>query len=166
MRSDNYSPPPDPELDPERDDPALVLGEWSVERLIEDRRAGTRSYALGTASLVREEPDRILWTEHTKLTHAGSEFDASRQLVLVRDGDDWHVHFDHGGYFHPWRPGETVHHPCGEDAYEGQIRLDDPPSPDAPIDCWRIFWRVTGPRKDLAIEVVLSRLDLEPSWND
>jgi len=69
-------------------------------------------------------------------------------LRLLRDDDDaWEVRFDDGRPFHPLdlRAGRcAVDHPCGEDHYAGEIRVETP-------DTVVIAWRVVGPRKDQTI---------------
>lgn len=143
-------------------EPTELLGTWHLKREIEDLRNGQKSSADGSCDLARVDADRIRWHERVTLRHAGHELPASRHLRIERgrvaeDALSWHVYFDDGRYFHPWRTDEAVSHPCGADLYEGVIELEDPAGS---VESWQITWRVRGPAKDLRIDTRLNRPSL------
>ena len=131
-------------------DPERLLGSWSLERLIEDRRTGRRSTASGRARLACPRQGLITWEEDVLLSYGGSDLAAHRKLRIERADDElWHVHFDDGRYFHPWLTAAPVIHRCGPDLYEGRIELDEGAA--GQIASWRTRWAVHGPRKDQLI---------------
>ncbi|ADB50931.1 DUF6314 family protein [Conexibacter woesei] len=155
--------------------PAFLTGRWTLERTIDDRRAGRRGRASGEA---RFEPldagagasgvgasgvgasgaasGGLRWIEHGTVQIGDFAGEFSRELAIVPDGDAWLVRFDDGRPFHPLdlREGRClVDHPCGADAYAGALRaFETPAGPAGPAGPeLEVDWRVTGPAKDQRI---------------
>lgn len=141
-----------PTLLPVADLLAFLAGRWTFERSIDDRRAGRRGRAAGEA---RFEPigggagagaggaGGLRWTEHGRVVIGDFEGEFSRELAIVPDGDAWLVRFDDGRPFHPLdlRTGRcVVDHPCGADAYAGELRVLA--GPELVVE-----WEVRGPAK-------------------
>lgn len=82
----------------------------------------------------------VRWFEHGRLTFNGRDYDSTRELLLVPDGEAWSMRFADGREFHPWTPGVRVTHPCGADTYRGLV--------DVRADRLRTLWDVIGPAKD------------------
>jgi hypothetical protein len=130
-------------------DPTALLGEWELTRELRDERAGLSGTAFGQLTL-RTEDDRIAWLEQGTLLWNGSRLPFSRSYWLRRGDDGWWVDFPDGRPFHPWRPGDWVEHPCGEDSYHGLFSVAGP-------DEWHTEWDVRGPTTTQRITTRLSR---------
>ena len=125
--------------------PTALLGTWSLERRIHDRRLGRFGRVRGNVEFVRDG-DAVRWLEHGTFSWDGRNFEVSRELLVVPDADDaWMVRFTDGREFHPWQPGRDVTHPCRADVYRGFIDIDDRRAR------LRVLWDVTGPAKDQRI---------------
>ena len=120
--------------------PTALLGTWELRRRLVDRRAGVSGRVRGWLELCAAGPD-VRWLERGVLCWRGAEHPVSRELRVVREGDDWAVRFADGRPFHPWWPGRVVEHPCRADLYRGLIRVD---RDGARL---RVLWDVTGPGK-------------------
>ncbi len=118
-------------------EPSALLGDWRLDRQLRDERAGLSGTASGHLTL-RPEGSKIMWREQGTLLWNGSQLPFSRCYLLRRVEGQWWLHFGDGRPFHPWTPGEWVHHPCSEDAYHGLITIDGP-------DDWHTRWDVRGP---------------------
>jgi hypothetical protein len=129
--------------------PDALLGNWRLTRTVADLRTGRSGTVSGQLRL-RAEGDRIGWDEQGTMVWNGSRLPVSRAYQLRRAGDGWWLHFPDGRPFHPWRPGQWVHHPCREDSYRGLITITGP-------DLWRTRWEVEGPDKAQQIMTWLSR---------
>jgi hypothetical protein len=114
-----------------------LLGRWELRRRVADRRAGLVGAVHGELTLSTVD-DGVRWAETGTLHWDGRRMPVHRTL-LVRDG---FVYFEDGRPFHPWRPGETVVHPCAVDVYTGLVVVDR----DATR--LRTLWDVRGPAKD------------------
>ena len=99
---------------------------------------------------LRSERGQIAWVEQGTLLWNGSRLPVSRSYRLLRAGEGWWLYFPDGRPFHPWIPGQWVHHPCREDSYRGLITITGP-------DQWRTLWEVDGPDKAQRIITQLSR---------
>jgi hypothetical protein len=127
-----------------------LAGRWTVERRLLDRRSGQSGDFTGIAEF---EPDdaRLRWTERGRIRFGGHQGPAGRALVITPAAGGWLVEFEDGRPFHRLDlDGRPVEHRCGADRYTGVYRLRD----RATLD---VRWRVTGPRKDLAISATYRR---------
>jgi hypothetical protein len=127
-----------------------LIGTWTVERRLHDRRSGQAGDFTGTAAF---EPDGegLRWVEAGTIRFAAHEGPAGRRLAIVPAGGGWVVEFADGRPFHPLDlAGGPVEHLCGADRYAGSYDLRDP-------DTLEVRWRVTGPHKDLTIETTYRR---------
>lgn len=145
--------------------PRELVGSWLLSRRIEDRRARETLHVTGTTELSMREDGRIAWRESGELTRGAADappIPVRRELLIerregIQDGEprtdssdgEWMVLFADGRDFHPWAPGRTVVHPCGEDRYDGLVEIAD-------AGQWRVTWDVTGPAKDMTIRSVLT----------
>ena len=132
-------------------DPQVLAGTWRLARVIDDRLAGARTAVDGTLSLTVVAPDRLRWEERGQWHQPTGDVAVRRGLWLVRDeaSDAWWVRFEDERDFHPWRPGESVVHPCAPDTYRGVVR--------GTPECWTVDWDVTGPAKDYSMSTELTR---------
>lgn len=135
--------------------PTDLLGVWQLERRLVDRRAGGFGRVTGWLELTLVG-SVVHWLELGDLRWGGSVYEVTRELHIVPDGDGWEVRFTDGRPFHPWRPGETVEHPCAADLYRGLIRVD----PERTR--MRVLWDVTGPDKQQRI-VTRCRRSVSPT---
>lgn len=124
--------------------PTELLGRWRLHRRLADRRTGVIGQVAGHLQLERDG-ERIRWFEQGELQWDGRTIPVHRELQIVADGDAWLVCFADGRPFHPWRPGETVEHPCRADRYRGLVLIDRDRTR------LRIGWDVAGPAKDQRI---------------
>lgn len=127
---------------------SFLQGEWSIERRLDDRRAGQVGRLAGAAAFTPEGAG-LLYREEGRLSIGGYEgpalqtyryaFPAPRRAT---------VRFADGRFFHDLdlsAGGWRCSHLCGDDRYEGEFSLLEP-------GCWRVVWTVTGPRKDLVLD--------------
>jgi hypothetical protein len=124
-------------------EPGALVGRWGLWRRVRD--GGAYGAVVGEL-VVSPSPDGLRWDERGVLRFGGGEFPVTR-TYLLRDGAVW---FADGRFFHPWRPGEVVTHPCGEDVYTGLVTVDG--------DRMRTVWDVVGPRKRQRLVTRFARL--------
>jgi len=130
--------------------PTDLLGEWRLDRTIEDRLAGQHGTVTGTTTLTATAPDEVRWDESGTMTLGGRTTPVSRTLTVRRGPDGtWTVHFSDGRVFHPWTWGSTVEHACAPDDYRGIL--------DGDRTRWTVRWVVAGPAKDHTLDSVLTR---------
>lgn len=129
--------------------PLWLIGTWTFERDLIDRQHGVDGRVAGDMIFTAED-DRIRWHESGTLTWGDVHTPVTRTLFLTGGTDGWFVTFEDGRFFHDWRPGNPVRHPCGADDYTGQIDAD----PDSMI----ITWNVSGPGKDYTSTTQLTRV--------
>jgi len=130
-------------------DPALVSGEWSIDRDLADLRTGRTGRFTGTLHVTASDAG-YSWREQGELTWGEYTGTAGRVLRLTRHDGEWWMCFADGRLFHPWRPGGEVVHPCVADVYRGTIVLQNP-------DRFEVTWDVTGPAKRQRIVSRMSR---------
>ena len=121
--------------------PEYLLGAWEVDRDLEDARHGAGRFA-GRATFSRDG-DGLVWEESGRMRLGGYAGPARRRLRIVPDGGGWEVRFADGRPFHRLDlsgGGCQMHHPCGEDRYDGELEVLGP-------DAFALRWRVTGPAK-------------------
>jgi hypothetical protein len=123
--------------------PFDLLGTWTLNRTVEDRRSGERREVRGSATLTEDGPDRVTWQESGTMTWPGHSVPVTRTLRVVRDPAGWVVHFEDGRVFHPWAVGAQVDHPCPPDHYRGLVETEGDP-----VTRWTVVWEALGPEKD------------------
>jgi hypothetical protein len=131
----------------------FLAGAWKLERSLDDRRAGQLGRLEGAAvfSAVGAE---LLYREEGRLSfggHDGPALQSYRYAFPQRARAA--VSFGDGRYFHDldlttgaW----TCRHDCGADRYDGEFSVFG-------AACWRVIWRVAGPRKDLMLDSTYRR---------
>lgn len=127
---------------------AAFAGDWTIEREIEDIRAGTPGRFVGTA---RFSPvaEGLAYAEEGLISLGGSAGVQAVRRYLWRDGgaNAIEVLFEDGRFFHRFYADEDTPaavHDCPPDQY--RVRYDFSRWPR-----WRAEWRVRGPRKDYAM---------------
>lgn len=131
--------------------PTDLLGVWQLDRRLVDRRAGRFGRVTGQMELTLVDGD-VRWTERGELLWGGERIEVSRVLKVTSEDGRWFVRFEDGRPFHPWLPGESVVHPCGEDTYRGLIHVN------SALDRMRILWDVTGDTKEQRLVTRCHRL--------
>lgn len=130
-------------------------GDWRIDRLAEDRRAGTTHRMRGTARFVPSEQglrydERVVWQPPGGAEHVGE-----RSYIWVPTGPHRaELRFPDGRAFHGLdlaHGAAEVTHDCPPDRYAGLYRVLD-------SDRFRVRWGVTGPRKDLVLSTLFVRL--------
>ncbi len=124
------------------------LGEWSIERQIDDRRAGAPASFSGTARFDPAESG-LLYCETGQLFLPNAPPLAASRRYLWRQAEGRiHVLFEDGRAFHDFSPNFTVSaagHSCDPDRYDVSYDFSDWPA-------WHCRWRVNGPRKDYVMD--------------
>jgi hypothetical protein len=127
--------------------PALgdLLGDWRLERVITDHRAGVTGHLAGQCRFV-PDADGLRQEESGTLRYgAAAPMQAARTYLWRADGAGLAVFFDDGRPFHRLMPGQGGdRHHCPPDIYDVTYDLTRWPH-------WVQSWRVTGPRKDALI---------------
>lgn len=118
-------------------DLAAFEGQWQVDRVIEDQRAGQTGRFTGTA-LFRPDAQGLVYEERGRLDLGGTHFEAERRYLWRMGDGGIDVCFEDGRFFH--RIGPKAAHWCDPDDYHVLYDFGDWPR-------WQAVWRVTGPRK-------------------
>ena len=127
---------------------AFLEGAWSLQRIVEDRRAETRGVLDGRVDFLAEGA-ALMYREHGILILGAGRYETSRlyrfEFPQVHRAE---VSFEDGQPFHTldlscgrW----SVAHDCGDDRYQGTHLV-------VGQDEWRVRWRVRGPRKDQRLD--------------
>ena len=132
---------------------AFLQGDWSLERRVQDRRAGQDGRLTGGA-VFTAEGDSLLYREEGRLAIGAYEGAAlqSYRYTFQTPGRAA-VQFGDGRFFHDLdltTGGWSAMHLCDPDRYQGAFTV-----PDA--DTWRVVWTVAGPRKDLVLDSTYRR---------
>lgn len=117
-------------------------GVWTLNRRIEDRRAGLTGQLDGQASFDAGQGGLIL-TETGSLRYGdGAPLQAERRYLWRSEAGGIAVFFDDERPFH-WFSAEATNanHDCPPDLYHVQYDFSAWP-------VWTARWQVTGPRKD------------------
>jgi len=140
---------------------SFLLGSWSIERRIDDRRSGVQGSFMGTATLIdtsserdRGRLSRARYEEVGELCFGSYKGLARRMLDYVRnDGGSVSLHFSDGRPFVDvdLRTGvwQGIHH-CREDRYEMMMFARSPGVVEEQ-------WQVRGPDKDYDAYATLTR---------
>lgn len=137
---------------PDREaDPGSLAGRWSLRRRLRDDRVGMSGRVLGVLLIRPDAQGALHWEEAGELHWGSLRTPVRRHTILRRTEDGWWMTFEHGGLFHPWRPGAVVEHTCAADLYRGMVRIDG-------ADRMRVLWCVRGPGKDQRLMTGLRRI--------
>jgi hypothetical protein len=129
------------------EDPRELVGTWALQRWIDDRHEGTTHRVDGVLELSRDV-EGLRWEEALVWHRPDGDVEAHRVLLLRLTDDGWWVRFADGRDFHPWRPGESVTHPCRPDTYTGVV--------EGSVERWTVVWHASGPAKDYTMTSVLT----------
>ena len=127
---------------------STFAGAWTLERSVEDTRAGRSGRLAGKARLT-PAADGLAYLEEGTLAFPDAQpIRASRRYLwreVAAGGID--VLFEDGRFFHRFDPADPAPgalHDCGADCY--RVRYDFSRWPE-----WRSEWRVSGPAKDYVL---------------
>ncbi len=124
------------------------VGEWQVQRVIRDAKAGQIVHAEGLACLVPAD-DGLTYDETVTLRLPGqNDMTGTRRYLWRKSEDGIAVHFDDGRFFHSLTLGgvqASDHHDCPPDSYDAAYDFSRWP-------VWSVRWTVTGPRKSYEME--------------
>jgi hypothetical protein len=131
---------------------AGLEGRWTLERQIDDRRAGLTGWLTGTC-LWRRDAGGLVQEETGTLQYGcAPSIRAERRYLWREEGEGLAVFFEDGRQFHKLGPGRlTDRHDCAPDTYDVTYVFDG-------ADAFSTTWRVTGPRKDQVIHSLYTRL--------
>ncbi len=128
-------------------------GDWRLERLIRDARAGQVVQADGCA-ILRREGDGLIYDETVTLRILGQpEMTGTRRYLWRGAGDRIAIYFDDDRYFHALKLGQgrvEDHHDCPPDSYDASYDFSGWPR-------WTVRWTVSGPRKSYEMETKFTR---------
>lgn len=119
------------------------LGDWRLERQIDDRLAGAKGRFTG-AAVFSAAGEGLQYRETGTLRFGAQSFQAERVYHWRAEGPDIRVDFEDGRFFHAFDPAMTApraHHFCAPDDYTVSYDFADWPA-------WSATWTVKGPRKD------------------
>lgn len=128
--------------------PETFLGQWSLTRVIEDRRAGQTGGFEGEAWITELVPGRWRYREEGVMRLGLALPMAATRSYLWEPGKaSMTVLFEDGRPFHqfPLTGGPGADHLCGADLYA--VTYDFTAWPR-----WNSIWEVRGPRKDYRLE--------------
>jgi hypothetical protein len=138
---------------------AFLRGCWRLTRRFVDA-ASTATGRMDGAACFEPAPWGLNYVEQGILAMGDYRGEATRRYRFTAcEGSRADILFDDGAPFHALDlatgRAEIVHH-CGDDLYEGRYAV-------LSADQWTLDWRITGPRKALAISTRYARLDAAPS---
>lgn len=127
------------------------IGDWAIDRVIEDRLSGQEGRFEGHARFV-VDGDVLRYREEGLLSLGGGPPMMAVREYLWRDADERiAVDYGDGRVFHDFDPADpAAHHACDPDDY--RVRYDFGGWPD-----WQAEWTVKGPRKDYTMTSRYSR---------
>ncbi|HZS82496.1 MAG TPA: DUF6314 family protein [Stellaceae bacterium] len=137
-----------------RDLRRFLAGRWRLARRIEDRRLALAGSLRGRVTLT-PAGGGLDYAESGTLSFGSWRGEATQRYRFLFDGAQVAVCFADGRLFHRCDLSlgrAEVAHACSPDRYQGRYRILD-------ADRWALSWRITGPRKDLVIGSVYTRLD-------
>ncbi|WP_306213161.1 DUF6314 family protein [Actinoplanes sp. RD1] len=132
----------------------FLRGDWSVRRLITDRRAGRDGLFTGRATFSPGEDRSLAYAEEGELRYGDHVGPATRRLIYRADGELLDVRFADGRPFYrldlraeSW----DAEHPCGADLYTVTGRITGP-------DEFTELWHAGGPAKDYDLATTYTRV--------
>ena len=118
------------------------IGEWRINRVIEDRLAMQKGRFEGQARFTPHGQALDYREEGRLWLGSGSAMTAVRDYIWRDEGGRIAVDYGDGRPFHTFDPAEpAARHICTPDDY--RVRYDFARWPD-----WQAEWTVSGPRKD------------------
>ncbi|HUC22166.1 MAG TPA: DUF6314 family protein [Streptosporangiaceae bacterium] len=138
----------------------FLRGDWDIERLIRDRRAGQDGAFRGTARFRPTADSQVLeYTEDGELRFGSHHGPARRRLIYRGRADGAaDVRFADGREFYrlDLRAGAwQADHPCRADSYHVVITRLSP-------DSFSETWQVAGPGKDYELATTYRRISGRP----
>ncbi|WP_305789417.1 DUF6314 family protein [Symbioplanes lichenis] len=136
----------------------FLRGDWSVRRLITDRRAGLDGIFTGKATFRPEDDKTLAYAEEGELRYGAHRGPATRRLTYRADGDMLDVRFADGRPFYRLDLRDATwdaEHPCGEDLYTVAGRITGP-------DEFTELWHAGGPAKDYDLATTYTRVTAGP----
>ncbi len=135
-----------------------LAGTWALTRRALDRRRGTRHDISGRA-VFSPEDDGLHYRETVSWEANGGTFTGHRvyRFTFPVPGQAA-VCFEDGQFFHTLdltNGADRVGHDCPPDRYDGTYRVLDAAR-------YEVSWRVKGPRKDLLLVTLYTRMALQP----
>ncbi|MGB0682482.1 MAG: DUF6314 family protein [Magnetovibrionaceae bacterium] len=122
----------------------FLLGEWIVERVIQDARAETRGHFTGVA-VFSPHGDDLQYFEKGLLSYGDHRSEAERSYLFAFPRQARaEVFFPDGRAFHDLSLSDgawSASHDCPPDVYQGSFEALEQGH-------WRSRWQVSGPRKD------------------
>lgn len=131
---------------------ADFAGQWSIDRVISDKRAGSMARFTGVAGLTPDQGG-LRYAEKGQLVLAGAApITAERQYIWHPQDGGVDVFFDDGRFFHRFYFSNSAKaaHWCDPDQYDVEYEFADWPK-------WTATWAVKGPRKDYVMTSRYSR---------
>jgi hypothetical protein len=124
------------------------LGNWCIERQIEDFLTQQTGTFFGDAIIVARDRDWVYSETGTLSFNNRTPLKSERRYLWSPTAAGFDIHFDDSRFFHSFDlPIEadggkcsTAHHWCDPDDYNVQYDLNRFPD-------WSSLWQVTGPRK-------------------
>lgn len=131
----------------------FFIGEWRVERTIDDLKSGDTGTFTGVVSFA-PIPEGLAYREEGTLEMGAWQGPAFRSYIweLGEDGAV-NVHFADGRFFHRFSltgGDAAMVHACDPDLYRGRIAAVSEAE-------FKITWRIIGPRKDLDMRSLYRR---------
>ncbi len=131
---------------------ADLEGRWTLEREIEDRRAGLAGRFVGEAEWCADAAGLVQRESGVLSYGSAAPMQATRRYLWRAQGADLAVFFDDGRAFHSVpESGEEALHDCPPDTYRVRYSFDLPQR-------FSTIWHVTGPRKDAVLRSTFTRV--------
>lgn len=125
--------------------PDDFLGEWTIERSIDDRHSAQVGAFQGRAMFASSGRSELIYQETGQMRLGqGPRMTATRSYRWGFEGNTVFVSFEDARPFHSFIPegiGAGTDHPCGDDYYRVAYDFERWP-------VWSAVWTVVGPRKD------------------
>jgi hypothetical protein len=134
---------------------AFLSGHWQIDRTIVDRRLSISGELTGEAEFTAER-DVLIYHERGRLSFGAREGPTEQSYSFEFPDGNTHaiVRFRDGRTFHDLDLSQgpaVVSHACDPDQYDGCfVALDQ--------RRWKSCWKVVGPRKNLEIVSLYTRL--------
>lgn len=149
---------------------AGLAGRWRLDRLIRERRAPSQRLRFVGAAVIAPAPcapGRLLHVERGRLLLPSGAVTATRRYLWGADAGGLALLYDDGRPMVVFEIGDAGQgrrrarggHDCAPDRYEAALRIGAPngAAQDGAVEdgalqngaaaCWRLVWRILGPRK-------------------